>query len=141
MAAVTIRRDFGAQEEETCHSFYLFPLCLPCNNGTRCHDLNLFLIFSFKPFLSLSSFTLIKRLFRSSSLSAIRVVSSTYLRLFMLLPPVLIPACNSSSPAFLMMCSAYRLSKQGDSRHPCHTPFSILNQPVVSQRVLTVACI
>ena len=36
----------------------------------------LFLIFSFKLALSLSSSTLIKRLFNSSSLSAIRVVSS-----------------------------------------------------------------
>ena len=30
-----------------------------------------------------------------------------------------LPACNSSSPAFLMMCSAYRLNKQGDSGQPC----------------------
>ena len=36
---------------------------------------------SFKPTFSLSSFTFIKRLFSSSSLSAIRVVSSAYLRL------------------------------------------------------------
>ena len=35
---------------------------------------------SFKPTFSLSSFTFIKRLFSSSSLSAIRVVSSAYLR-------------------------------------------------------------
>ena len=42
-----------------------------------------FLIFSFKPALSLTSFTLIKRLFNSSLLSAIRLVSSTYLRLLM----------------------------------------------------------
>ena len=41
----------------------------------------------------------------SSSLSAIKVVSSIYLRLLFLLA-VLIPACNSSSPAFHMMCSA-----------------------------------
>ena len=61
-----------------------------------------FLIFSFKPTLSLFSFTLIKRLFSSSSLSAIRVVSSTYLRFLMFLLPILIPACNSSSLAFLM---------------------------------------
>ena len=71
----------------------------------RCHDLS-FLIFNFKPALSLSSFTLIKGLFSSSLLCVIRVVSSTYLRLLMFLPPVLIPACNSSSRAFLMMCSA-----------------------------------
>ena len=37
-----------------------------------------FLIFSLKPALSLSSFTLIKRLFSSSCLSAIPVVSSAY---------------------------------------------------------------
>ena len=97
------------------------------------------LIFSFKPALSLFSFTFIKRLCSFSLLSAIRVVSSTYLRLLMFLPPVLIPACNSSSPAFLMMCSAYRLTKQDDSRQPCHSPFSILNQLVVPYRVLTIA--
>jgi len=71
-----------------------------------------FLIFSFKLALSLSSFTLIERFFSSSSLCAIRVVSSTYLRLLIFLPPILIPAYNSSSLAFLMMCSEYRLSKQ-----------------------------
>ena len=40
-----------------------------------------FWILSFKPTFSLSSFTFIKRLLSSSSLSAIRVVSSAYLRL------------------------------------------------------------
>ena len=40
----------------------------------------------FKPAFSLSSFTFIKRLFSSSSLSAIRVVSSAYLRLLIFLP-------------------------------------------------------
>ena len=57
----------------------------------------------------------------------------------MFLLPILIPACNSFSPALLMMCSAYRLNKQGNSRQPCHTPSSILNQSVVPYRVLTVA--
>ena len=46
---------------------------------------------SFKPVFSLSSFTLIKRLF-SSLLSAVRVVSSTYLRLLIFLLALLIPA-------------------------------------------------
>ena len=95
-------------------------------------------IFSVKPALSLSSFTLIKRVFSSFSLSAIRVVSSTCLRLLMFLQPILSPACNSSNLAFLMMCSEYRLNKQGDSRQPYRTPFFILNQSVVSYRVLTV---
>ena len=44
-----------------------------------------FWMLSFKPALSLSSFSLFKRLFSSSSLSAIRVVSSTYLRLLIFL--------------------------------------------------------
>ena len=41
-----------------------------------------------------------------NSLSAIRVVSSAYLRLLIFLPAILIPACVSSSLAFLMMHSA-----------------------------------
>ena len=44
-----------------------------------------FWMLSFKPTFSLSSFTFIKRLFSSSSLSAIRVVSSAYLRLLIFL--------------------------------------------------------
>ena len=47
----------------------------------------------------------------SSSLSAIRMVSSAYLRLLMFLPAILIPACASSSPAFLMMYSAATAAK------------------------------
>ena len=77
-----------------------------------------FCMLSFTPTFSLSSFTFIKRLFSSSSLSAIRVVSSAYLRLLIFLPAILIPACVSSSPAFLMMYSAYKLNKQGDNIQP-----------------------
>ena len=73
-----------------------------------------FWMLSFKPAFSLSTFTFTKRLF-SSSLSAIRVMSSSHLRLLIFLPTILIPACASSSPAFLMMYSAYKLNKQGDS--------------------------
>ena len=63
------------------------PIYLPCRNGAGCHALSLFLLFSLKLALSLSSFTFIKRLFISSLLSAIRVVSSAYLRLLIFLPP------------------------------------------------------
>ena len=42
-----------------------------------------------------------------SSLSAIRVVPSAYLRLLIFLPAILFPACASSSPVFLVMYSAY----------------------------------
>ena len=90
----------------------------------------MFLMLSSSHF-SLSSFTLIKRLFRSSSLPAIRVISSAYLRLLIFLPTLLIPACDSSSLAFCMMYSAYKLNKQGDNIQPCCTPFPILNQSVI----------
>ena len=62
----------------------------------------------FKPAFLLSSFTLIKRLFSSSSLSAIKVVSSAYLRLLVFLLAILILACESSSLAFHLMYSVYR---------------------------------
>ena len=55
---------------------------------------------SYKPTFSLSSFTFIKRIFSSSSLSAIWVVSSAYLRLLIFLLDILTPACASSSLAF-----------------------------------------
>ena len=61
-----------------------------------------FWMLSFKPTFSLSSLTLIKRLFSSSSLSAIRVVSSAHLRLLIFVLAILIPTCDSSSPAFCM---------------------------------------
>ena len=86
---------------------------------------------SFKPTFSLSSFTFIKSLFSSSSLSAIRMVPSAYLRLLIFLPAILIPVCASSRPAFRMMYSACKLNKQGDNIQPWHTPFLIWNQTVV----------
>ena len=69
----TILSDFTAQEEEICHYFNIYPFYLSWSNGARCHDLIFFfLVFSLKPVLSLSSFTLIKRLFSYSSISAIK---------------------------------------------------------------------
>ena len=65
-----------------------------------------FWMLSFKPTFSLSSFTFIKRVFNSFLTSAIRMVSSAYLRLLIFLPAILIPACASSSQAFCMMYSA-----------------------------------
>ena len=99
---------------KVCHCFHCFP--------SICHEVMgpdamilVFWMFSFKSAFSLSSFTFIKRLF-SSSLSAIRVVSSAYLRLliflflYIFILAVLIPSCASSSPAFLMMYSACKLN-------------------------------
>ena len=90
------------------------------------------------PDFHFSFFTFIKRLF-SFSLSAIRLVSSAYLRLLIFLPEILIPTCASSSLAFHMMYSAHKLNKQGDNIQPWCTPFSIWNQCVVSCTVLNVA--
>ena len=97
-----------------------------------------FWMLSFKPIFSFSSSTFIKRLFSYSSLSAIRVVSSAYLRLLIFLPAILIPACVSSSPEFLMMYSAFKLNKQGENIQPWCTPFPIWNQSVVPCPVRTL---
>ena len=82
-----------------------------------------------------SSFTFIKRLFSSSSPSAIRVLSSAYLWLLIFLLAILIPGCVSSSPAFHMMYSACKFNKKGDNIlvtldilldiQPWYTPFPI----------------
>ena len=122
MAAVTICSDFGAQENKVSHCFHFFPHLVTTVMGLDAM-IFVFWILSFKPAFSLFSFTFIKRLFSSSLLSAIRVISSAYLGLLIILPAVLIPACASSSPAFHMMFSAYKLNKQGDDIQPWYTPF------------------
>ena len=99
----------------------------------------IFWMLSFKPAFSLSSFTFFKRLFSFSSLSAMRVVSSAYLRLLIFLPAILIPTCGSSLLAFHMMYSACKLNKQDDNiQHWC-TLFPIWNQSIVPCPILTVA--
>ena len=59
-----------------------------------------FWMLRFKPAFSLSSFTFIKRLFSSSLLSAVRVISSVYLRLLIFFWTILIPVCASFRMAF-----------------------------------------
>ena len=111
MAAVTVCSDFGAKK--------IKPIAVSIVSPSICHEvmgLNamilVFRMLSFKPVFSLSSFTF-KRLFSSSLLSAIRMVSSAYLRLLIFLLAILILACASSGLAFCVMHSAYRLDKQG----------------------------
>ena len=91
----------------------------------------IFWMLSFKPAFSLSSFTFIKRLFSSSLLSVISVVSSAYLRLLVFLLAILIPACASSRPAFCMMHFVYKLNKQGDNIQPWSTTRNQRNINVV----------
>ena len=105
MAAVTICSGIGAKKKSATVS------------PSICHEVMgpdavilFFWMLSFKPTFSLSSFTFIKGLSSSSPLSAIRVVSSAYLRLLTFLPAVLIPACASSIPVFLMMYSEIYIS-------------------------------
>ena len=90
MAAVTICSDFGASQNKVSHCFSL----------SVCHEVMgpgamilVFWMLSVKPASSLSSFTLIKRLLSSSWLSAIRMVSSAYLRPLTPLPAIRTPAC------------------------------------------------
>ena len=131
MVALTIGSDFGAQKNKVFH-------CM-------CHEVMgpdamilVFWMLSFKPTFSLSSFTFIKRLFSSSSLSAIRAVICIF-------EIIDISSGNlDSSPCFIqlefcMMYSAYKLNKQGDNIQPWRTPFPIWNQSVVSCPVQLVA--
>ena len=69
MAAITICSDFGAPQNKVWHCLTIY---FPWGDGIRCHDLSFWML-SFKPTLSPSSSTFIRRLFSSSSLSAIRV--------------------------------------------------------------------
>ena len=118
MAAVTVCSDSGAQENKICHcSTFPPPIC---------HEVMGPDTMIFNPVLSLSSFTLIKRLF-NSSLSVIRVASSTYLRLLIFLLAILILAYDSFILAFPMMYSACKLNKQGDNIQPYRTPTSELS--------------
>ena len=101
------------------------PVNISTFSPTICHEVMgldamilVFLMLSFKPAFSLSCFTFINRFFCFSLLSVIRVVSSAYLRLLLFLPAILIPSCESSSPACHMMYSAYKLNKQGDNIQP-----------------------
>ena len=128
MVAVTICSIFGVPQNKVSDCFHHFPIYLP---------------FAMKwwdqmPWSQFSECWVLSQLFHSpllfsprgnivflssSSLSAIRVLSSVYLRLLIFLPAILIPACASSSLAFHMMYSAYKLNKQGYNVQPWHTPF------------------
>ena len=138
MAVVIICSDFGAPENKISNCFHSFPIYLPWSDGTKCHDLHSLNV-KFKPDVSLSYFTFTKRLFSFSSISAVMVVSSAYLRLLIFLLAILIPACASSNWPFHMTYSAYKLNKQGDDIQPLYTSFPIWSQSALPCSVLTVA--
>ena len=145
MAAVTIWSNFGALKRKS--------LTVSIVSPSICHEVMgldtmilAFWMLNFKPAFSFSSFTFIRRLFSSSSVSAMRVLHA-YLKLLIFLhiwgywyfsqqpwfQLVLHPAQR------FMMYSAYKLNKQGDNIQPLRIPFPIWNQPVVPCPVLTVA--
>ena len=124
MTTVTVHSDFGGPRKYSLSLFLLFPHSF-CHEVMGLDAMALVLwMLNIKPAFPFSSFTFNKRLFHSSLLFAIRVVSSAYLRLFIFLLTSLIPAWASSSLAFGMMNSASKLNKQGDNTQPWHTPFS-----------------
>ena len=98
-----------------------------------------FSMLSFNPAFSLISFTLIKRLFSSSLLSATRVVSSAFWGYWYFSWQSWFQLVVHPDWAFHMMYFTYKLNKQGDNiQHWC-TPFSIWNQSVVPHPVLTAS--
>ena len=136
MAAVTICSDFRAQEEKILSLLPPFPFYLPWSNGARCHNLsftNSFKLNFHSPPSPSSRGSLVPLHFLPLEWYYLHIWGCwcfSCLSWF--------PRCNSFSRAFHMMCSAYRLNKQGDNRQSYHTSFSILNQ-AVPYRVLTVA--
>ena len=109
MAAVIIHSDFGTQEKKSVTVSIVSP--------SICYEV-MELDAMILGFWMLS----LKQLYHSPLSPSLRgslvplrflpwVVSSAFLRLLRFLPPILILAHNSSNPAFLMMCSAYRLNK------------------------------
>ena len=97
---------------------------LPWSDGTRCHDLS-----SLNVELKANFFTLLFHfhqeafyfLFTFCHKGGVICISEV----IDISLAILIPACASSSPVFLMMYSAYKLNKQGDNIQPWRTPFPI----------------
>ena len=78
-------------QNKVSYCFHCFPIYLTWSDGADAM-IFVFWMLSFKPTFSLSSFPVIKRLFSSSSLSAIRVVSSAYFSRQSWFQLVLLPA-------------------------------------------------
>ena len=90
--------------------FYFFPIYLPWMMGPDVMIL-VFWMLNFKLAFSLphqEAFQVVCTFRHYSGVSA-------YLRLLTFLLAILIPACDSSSPAFCMRYSTHKLDKQGDS--------------------------
>ena len=135
MAAVTICSDFETPKYKVSYCCIVSPSISHKVVGADAMIL-VFWMSSFKPAFSLS-FTFIKILFSSSSLSA---VGWCHLHIW----DYWYFSCNldsdlfSTSPVFCMMYSAYKINKEGGNIQPWHTLFPIWNQSVVTCPFLTV---
>ena len=58
----------------------------------------------------------------------------------MFLPAILILACESSSLAFHMNYSAFKLDKQGEDIQPWCIPFPVWNQCIISPVLIVASC-
>ena len=155
MATFPIHSDFGAQENEVTVSFF---------SPSICHEVMgpdamifVFWMLSFKPAFSLSSFTFIERC--SVPLCFLPLgrhhlhIWGGYFSQQSWFQLVIHPARHFSwctlhhadsaksrrqlsDLHFTSLHSAYKLSKRGDSTHPWHAPFPIVNQLVVSRLAL-----
>ena len=133
MAAVTICSDFGTQENSLSLFPHLFVMKwwdrMPWSSFFECRVLSQL----FHSLLSLSS-----RGSSSSSLSAIRVLSSAHLNYWYFSQKSWFHL--GLHPAQHWKCTLhYKLNKQGDNIQPWFTPFQIWNQSIVPCPVLTVA--
>ena len=111
VTAVTIHIDFGTKKIKSDTFLTFSPIYLPWSDRTTHHTSYIFECWILRQVFYSPLFIFIKMLFSSSSLSAIKVVSSAYLRLLFLLA-ILNLACESSSSAFYFMYSACKLNKQ-----------------------------
>ena len=102
------------------HCFHCSPIYLPWTDGTGCQDLS-FLKFYARFFIS--SFHFFKRIFRSSLLSAIRLVSSAYWRRQWQPTPVLLPG-KSDGWRGLAGCSPWG-PEESDMTERLHFCFSV----------------
>ena len=107
-----------------CHWFHCFHIYLLWSYGARYHDLSFLNVETEASFFTLL-FHFHQEVLQFFFAFCHSVMLAAYLRLLISLPANLIPACDSSSPAFLMMYSAYKLNEQGDNIQHWHTPFSI----------------
>ena len=137
MAAIAICSDFGAQKNKVSHCFHCCPsICMkwweqmPWSLFSECWALSQLF---HSPLSPSSRGSLVPLCFLPLEWYHVHILGCCYFSI------ILITVCDSSSPAFRMMYSAYKLNKQNHNRQPCCTPFPVLNQSVVPCPVLTVA--